>query len=60
MNAQLNLADMGLTAVSFEDASLIDGGDFSSGYAAGVSAGQATMSFLKGVNTIISLVRNLL
>ncbi|OKS85911.1 hypothetical protein [Mucilaginibacter polytrichastri] len=35
MNTQLNLAQMGLENISLEDAMKIDGGDYSSGYAAG-------------------------
>ncbi|SFS60617.1 hypothetical protein [Mucilaginibacter polytrichastri] len=35
MNTQLNLAQMGLENISFDDAMKIDGGDYAAGYAAG-------------------------
>jgi hypothetical protein len=56
MNAQLNLDQMGLTDVSFEEASLIDGGTYASGYSAGQAAGVAVNHFLTGVLLIAGII----
>lgn len=56
MNLELNLGQMGLAGVTFEETCLIDGGNYAAGYAAGQSAGPAVRHFLEGVLVIAGII----